>query len=210
MRKASTPGPDCSAAAPPLDPEEGRQFEVGTKWDIAPTLGASLSVFEITKTNIAIDDPLDGAFGLQTGEQRARGVEAELAGEILTGRSVHSGLGYLEAEVTEDNTIAVGNRLAGVPHMTASLWTTHTMQNITFGGGITHVGLRKGDLENSFEVEVYTRLDAMARYAFDNGATLSLAVNNLTDDDYIVSTQSDREIVAGAPRNVQLKLGMAF
>lgn len=67
-----------------------------------------------------------------------------------------------------------------------------------------------GDDENSFEVDGYTRFDAMARYAFDGGVTLSLAVNNLTDEDYIISTQSDREITAGAPRNVQIRLGWAF
>ncbi|WP_136683961.1 TonB-dependent siderophore receptor [Falsirhodobacter xinxiangensis] len=204
-----------------LDPEEGRQYEVGAKWDVVPDrLSANLSVFEITKTNLANDDPLDEDYSILTGEVRSRGIEAELAGEVLPGWGVHAGLGYLDAEVTKDNVIPVGTRFQRVPRVTASLWTTYEFQpgsvaeGFTVGGGITHVGSRVGFIDDNyadqFEVDGYTRLDLMTRYTFDNGATLSLAVNNVTDEGYINSIQSEREIVAGAPRNVQLKLGMSF
>lgn len=203
----------------PLDPEEGEQFEVGAKWDIVPDrLSGTLSVFDITKSNVATspaDDP-DADYRVLTGEQRSRGVELELAGEITPGWKLHGGVGYIDAEITEDEDLPVGNRLGGIPRVTASLWTTYSFQpghraeGLTIGGGLVHVGSRMGDDENSFEVDGYTRFDAMARYAFEGGATLSLAVNNLTDEDYIISTQSDREITAGAPRNVQIRLGWAF
>lgn len=204
-----------------LDPEQGHQYEVGAKWDVVPDrLSATLAVFEITKTNVANDDPVDPDFSILTGEQRSRGIEAELAGEILPGWAMHAGLGYIDAEVTEDNVIPVGTRLQRIPRVTANLWTSYDFQpgsvaeGVTVGGGITHVGSRVGFIDDNyadqFEVDGYTRLDLMASYAFDNGATLSLAVNNVTDKGYITSIQSEREIVAGAPRNVQLRLGMTF
>lgn len=204
-----------------LDPEKGRQYEVGAKWDVVPDrVTANLAVFEITKTNVANDDPLDEDYSILTGEQRSRGIEAELAGEILPGWAMHAGLGYIDAEVTKDTLIPVGTRFQRVPRVTASLWTTYEFQpgsraeGFTIGGGFTHVGSRVGfiddDYSDQFEVDGYTRLDLMTRYTFDNGATLSLSVNNVTNKAYINSIQSDREIVAGAPRNVQIKLGMAF
>ncbi|SMO87079.1 TonB-dependent siderophore receptor [Paracoccus laeviglucosivorans] len=198
----------------PLDPEEGEQFEIGAKWDVTPHLSSTVSVFQITKSQVATS--VDGEdYSRLTGEQRSRGFEAEIAGEVMPGWNIHAGLGYLDAEVTADNEIPEGNELAGVPHVNARLWTTYRFQqgpaqDLTIGGGLTHVGARKGDLENSFEVDGYTRLDAMARYEFESGAELSLAVNNLTDEDYVVSTASDREIVAGAPRNLRVQLGWAF
>ncbi|MFT4170917.1 MAG: TonB-dependent siderophore receptor [Rhodocyclaceae bacterium] len=201
-----------------LDPEEGTQYELGVKWEPIPDrLSANLAIFQITKKNVATSDPANpnADYSLLTGEQRSRGAELEIVGQILPGWKAHAGAGYVDAKVTKDNADLVGNRLNGVPRFSASLWTTYTIQEgivsgLTFGGGVTHVGSRKGDLNNSFEVDGYNRFDAMARYTMQNGVDISLVVNNVFDEKYIVSTQSDREILAGAPRTAQLMVGWTF
>ncbi len=209
-------GYDRSGAS--LAPEKGTQYELGVRWDVIPDrLSANLAVFQITKKNVAVSDPADpGAdYRLLTGEQRSRGAELDLAGEILPGWKVHLGVGYVDATVTRDTTGLAGNRLAGVPSVSAWFWSTYTVRTgaargLSLGGGITHVGSRQGDLGNTFKVAAYQRVDAMVRYALGHGVEVSLAVKNVFDKAYIVSTQSAREVLAGAPRSVQLSLSWTY
>lgn len=204
-----------------LAPEKGIQYEIGAKWDVVPDrLTTTLALFEITKKNVATSDPSDPSdpdadYSILAGEQRSRGIELDVAGEILPGWTAHAGIGYAQAIVTEDNEIAVGNRLAGVPYLTGSLWTSYTLQSgqlegLTVGGGLTHVGSRYIDLNNREEVDSYTRLDMMASYKMESGPTISLKVNNVTDIAYIQSAQGVRDIVPGVGRNAQLRMGWEF
>nr|WP_298919777.1 TonB-dependent receptor [uncultured Nostoc sp.] len=72
---------------------------------------------------------------------RARGIEFDIAGEILPGWKVIASYTYTDAEITQDNTYPVRNALRGIPRHSGSLWTTYTFQTGTlegfgFGGGI--------------------------------------------------------------------------
>lgn len=201
-----------------LDAEEGEQYEIGAKWDLVPgRLSATLAAFQITKSNVATDDPDNpGAdYQLVTGEQRVRGIEAELSGEVLPGWKLHGGLGLLDAKITRDETYEVGNRLPAVPEYSARLWSTYEFdegraRGLTLGGGVTYVGAREGDLENSYDVDGYARLDAMASYAFRNGAALSVTLRNVTDAEYIATPVGRTENYAGAPRTLIAKLDWSF
>lgn len=139
----------------------------------------------------------------------------ELAGEVLPGWAVHAGAGFADSEITKDEVFEEGNRLHGVPRVTASLWTAYSFQpdtvlnGLTVGGGVIHVGSREDDLDNSFAVDGFTRLDLSASYAFENGARIAVSLNNVTDKDYIVSVQSDREITSGARRSTTIGIWQA-
>ncbi|MDB6454261.1 TonB-dependent siderophore receptor [Falsirhodobacter sp. 20TX0035] len=195
----------------PLDAEEGEQFEIGAKWDIRPDLTATISAYQITKTNVATSDPFDSDFSILTGEQRVRGIEADLIGNVTDAWAIRASAGVLHSEVTRDETEIEGNRLAGVANVTASLWTTYTLpSDITLGAGIVHVGDRKGDLDNSFEVESYTRLDTMAAFPVSDRAEISVMIRNVTDEDYIATTAGENENDPGAPRSVMAKLDYRF
>ncbi|MEO1351530.1 MAG: TonB-dependent siderophore receptor [Cyanobacteria bacterium J06635_15] len=202
----------------PLEPEEGEGFEVGVRAElIEGRLAATLAYFDITKQNIATDDPTTALPGsVAVGEQRSRGVDFNLTGEILPGWNIVASYAYIDAEVTEDNTDIVGNRLFGIPEHSASLWTTYEIQSgdlqgLGFGLGFNFVGERQGDLANSFEVDSYFRTNAAVFYRRDNWQ-LRLNVDNLFDVDYIESTDNNRlaEITPGDPLTVRASLSYTF
>lgn len=107
----------------------------------------------MTRTNVLTPDPTNPLRSIQTGEQRSRGVELDLAGEILPGWKVVAAYSYTNAEVTRDNTFPIGNRLPNVPENQVSFWTTYEIQKgnlkgLGFGLGLFYVGERQSDLDN--------------------------------------------------------------
>ncbi|MCV9880791.1 TonB-dependent siderophore receptor [Brenneria izbisi] len=191
-----------------LAPEEGWQVESGVKIDLIPDrLSLTTAVFQITKTNVKASDPLDSDYAVTTGEQRVRGVEIDLTGEITPGWRVIASSAYLDARITHDQDYEAGNRLTGVPLWSGSLWTTYELQRgalsgLKFGSGLQAVGARKGDLDNSFSVAGYYRLDAMVSYKLNKNLEFSLVGRNLTDQAYIATPVSRTENHPGAPRSV--------
>lgn len=203
----------------PLDAEEGWQIEAGLKAELIPDrLSATFSVFQITKDNVAVSvtDAITGdEYSVLTGQQRSRGAEIDITGEITDGWQVIASLGYLDAEVTKDDNYAVGNRLIGAPRWSGSLWSTYEFQSgqlegLKLGAGVTAVGERTGDLDNSFFVDGYYRLDALVSYKINDNLDFSLVGRNLTDQKYIESTASRTENHPGAPRSFMAALKATF
>ncbi|MCJ2006857.1 TonB-dependent siderophore receptor [Methylobacterium sp. J-092] len=188
-------------------PETGDQVDVGSRLDLTPDLTLSAAAFRITRQNVAAADPVNTGFSVITGEQRSQGVEADLAGQILPGWKVIGSVGYLDARITKDDVYVVGNRLIGVPSFSTSLWSTYQFQEgplrgWTVGGGITYVGRRTGDLNNSYSVGGYARLDAAVFYDIDEHARFSLNARNLTDRRYIEQPFNPFNNAPGAPLSV--------
>jgi iron complex outermembrane receptor protein len=188
-------------------PETGEQVEVGTRIDISPDLTLSAAAFRITRDNVAGNDPVNTGFSVITGQQRSEGVEADLAGEILPGWKVIGGVGYLDARITKDRVFAVGNRLVGAPAFSGSVWTTYDVQagplrGLGLGFGITHVGQRFGDLNNSYKVGAYNRVDAAVYYDIDAHYRFSVNVRNLTNARYIEQPTNQFNNTPGAPFTV--------
>ncbi len=112
-------------------PERGKAIEGGLKFQSGGgRLRAILAAFNITKKNVLTADPVNGpAFSVTAGEQRSRGFEFDLNGEIWPGWNVIATYAYTDAKVTEDNVFAIGSRLANVPLHQGSLWTTYFVQD---------------------------------------------------------------------------------
>ncbi|MEM9007342.1 MAG: TonB-dependent siderophore receptor [Cyanobacteria bacterium P01_F01_bin.86] len=182
----------------PFEPTRGTQYEVGVKADFLDgRLSATLAAYNLTQTNVLTPDPdpvlAQQGFFVQVGEQRSRGLELDVTGEILPGWNIIVSYALTDTEVTEDNSDPSneGNRFANVPLHQASLWTTYEiqagyLQGLGFGLGLFYVGERQGDLANSFQVGDYLRTDA-ALYYHRNGFNAALNFRNLFDIDYISS-----------------------
>ncbi|NET54086.1 MAG: TonB-dependent siderophore receptor, partial [Merismopedia sp. SIO2A8] len=200
-----------------LEPEEGEGFEVGIKADlIKDRLSATLAYFDITRQNVATEDPEDPFASVATGEQQSRGVDFDLIGEVLPGWNVVASYAFIDAEVTEDNTDNVGNKLFGVPKHSASLWTTYEIQSgdlegLGFGLGFNFVGERQGDLANSFEVDSYFLTNAAVFYR-RNRWQMRLNIENLFDVDFIegVGGERVRFINPGDPFTVRASVSVKF
>ncbi|MGG6269511.1 TonB-dependent siderophore receptor [Leptolyngbya sp. AN03gr2] len=199
----------------PFKPERGTQYEIGVKADIIENrLSATLSAYDITKSNVATTDPNNPDFSIQVGEQRGRGIDLDIGGEILPGWNVLASYAYIDAKITQDNTFEVGNRLNNIPRHTASLWTTYTIQSgnlrgLGFGAGLFFNDRRIGDLDNSFSIPGYTRFDA-ALYYTRNNFRAALNFKNLFNTQYFAAAQNRFSVIPGAPFAVQGSVSWQF
>ena len=193
-----------SAAQP--EPERGEQYEIGAKFDISNRLAATLAFYNLTRSNLPTTDPNNPSLSIQVGEQRSRGIEFDISGEILPGWNIIVGYAYTDAIITEDNNFEVGNRLNNVPEHAFNVWTTYRIQSgdfrgLGFGLGIFYFGERQGDLANTFELPGYARTDAAVFYDRNNFRA-ALNVRNLFNTDYFVSAQSRARVFPGDPITV--------
>ena len=198
-----------------LDPETGVQYEVGAKYDIIPErLSATLAAFEIRRKHLAANDPVDSSYSIQTGEQRVRGVELDVSGEIRDGWNVIGNIAVLDAKLVEDTRYEEGNRLEGVPVLSGSLWSTYQLQDgplqgLGFGAGVFFAGKRYGDLANSYSASGYGRLDLSVFHDFDEHLRVSLNARNVLDKDYI-ETISSAGNYAGEPASLVATVSLGF
>lgn len=193
-----------------FEPEHGTQYEVGVKADVNDRLAATLAFYNLTRTGVLTADNRPGVprdeFSIQTGEQRSRGVELSIAGEILPGWNILAGYAYTDAKLTEDNILPVGNRLENTPENSFNLWTTYqfqrgSLQGFGVGLGLFFVGERQQDLENTSTVPGYLQTDASIFYRRGQFRT-ALNVRNLFDIDYF-EYGNGRGVYHGAPFSVE-------
>jgi iron complex outermembrane receptor protein len=176
-------------AGKPFDPETGEQFEIGVKQEFFDgRLSATLALYELTRKNVLTTDPDDPDFSIQTGEQTSRGIELDVAGEILAGWNIIATYSHIDAFVSEDESISVGERLVNAPKNSASLWTTYEiqtggLQGLGFGAGLVFVGDREAQLPNTIELPSYLRADASIFYRRNNWRA-ALNFKNLFDTKY--------------------------
>ncbi|MEH2071683.1 MAG: TonB-dependent siderophore receptor [Nostoc sp.] len=197
-------------------PERGTGYEVGIKGDFLNNrLSSTLAFYTVTKTNVTTADPSDptGNFSIQVGEQRSRGIEFDITGEILPGWKVIGSYAYTNAEITEDNSYPVGNTLSTTPRHSGSLWTTYTFQTgslegFGFGGGIFAASEAYGDLDNSYSVPGFVRTDAALFYKKDR-LRASVNFKNLFSVRYFESTFFGTAYPA-APLTVQGTISWEF
>lgn len=186
----------------PFKPTEGRQYEVGIKYQ--PTGYNALftiAAYDLTKENVLTPDPENGPLAAtQVGEIRSRGIELEATASPIAGLNFTAAYAYNDAEVTKDNPDAdgvsrEGNQPILAPENLASAWTDYTFQSgalkgLLLGGGVRYVGSTWADEANTFKNDDYLLVDAAIRYDFGNmyepfrGATFGISANNLFDKQY--------------------------
>ncbi|RCJ41936.1 ferrichrome-iron receptor [Nostoc minutum NIES-26] len=203
-----------------LEPERGRGYEIGIKTELLEgRIFASLAYFDITKTNVATEDPnFPGlGFSVVTGEQQSKGFEFDISGQILPGWNIIASYAYTDAEVTDDTDRSiVGNTFIGVPKNSASLWTTYelqsgSLQGLGFGVGFNFVGERKGDLQNTFNLDSYFLTNAAIFYRRDNWR-FALNFKNIFDVNHITGVPFSRisGIYPGEPFTVIGSISVQF
>ncbi|MEM8544402.1 MAG: TonB-dependent siderophore receptor [Cyanobacteria bacterium P01_H01_bin.119] len=180
-----------------IPPERGEQFEVGARAELLDgRVIANIAFFNLTKRNVANPDPNNTMFSVATGEQRSRGIELDIAGEILPGWNIIANYAYTDADITEDNTGIEGNRLYGVPENNFNLWTTYDIQSgalegLGFGLGFNYVDERFGNNANDFMLDSYFLTNAAISYQRDNWQA-AINIRNLFDVNYIEGSRNSR------------------
>ncbi|MDS3862279.1 TonB-dependent receptor [Thermosynechococcaceae cyanobacterium BACA0444] len=178
-----------SQSGEPFDPEYGQQFEVGVKGEIIPNqLAATLAFYDITKQNVLTTDPNNPDFSIATGEQKSQGFEFDITGRPLPGWNLILSYAYTDAYVSQDTTIPIGSRLAGVPYNQFGFFSTYEIQDgpvkgLGFGLGLYYVGDRASCFTCDITLPSYFRVDLSTFYRRDNWQ-LSLNIKNLNNVEY--------------------------
>jgi iron complex outermembrane recepter protein len=181
----------ADAAGRILEPETGRQFEAGVKYQ--PPGGESYvaaALFDLKRRNVVTYDLITFA-PTQTGEVRSRGAELEVKLNLLKDFDLLAAYTYQDVEVTKSTAADLGKRPPTIPEQTASLWADYKfadgpLAGLGLGAGVRHTGFTYGDTRNTYKVPGYTLADASVHY--DWGDTrLALNANNLFDKEYVAS-----------------------
>lgn len=202
----------------PVVPERGKNIELGVKF--APeglNLSGSLAIYQLTRQNVATADPVYLDFVVISGEQRSRGIEAEMHWQPRPGFDLSLAYTYVDAEVTKDNFFTVGAPLSNVPKHNIGAFAQYEVQSGPLAGlganlGVSYNSKRNGDIYSTrpdgsvlLWLPGYTLVDAGLSYKRD-GWGLALTVANLFDKRYWPDTGGIDRVTPGNPRNWRLTL----
>lgn len=199
-------------------PEHGTTYETGSKWQITPSLFATLALYNIEERNISLS--LNGDT-YEVAKARSRGIEAELNGEIYRGWQISANYSYDQAIITDDQNDSSnnGNRLQNAPRNSGAVYLSHALDihalpgSIRVGGGVRYVGSRAGDPDNSFTLPSYTVADsfiAWDSHLLGKNTHLQLNLNNLFNKHYYTSSGGNLRVEEGETRNAVLSASIEF
>ncbi|RJY06930.1 TonB-dependent receptor [Aurantiacibacter aquimixticola] len=191
-----------------LAPRRSTQYEIGGKVRIG-NMFASLAAYQIERPGEGVLD--DGSFGYR-GDQRHRGLELTLNGEVAPGLRFIGGAAVTDAELIG------GNDVAGVPDFTANAdieWDLPFAPGFTLTGRAVHTGEQFVDAANTLEIDSWIRFDLGARYVFaagDTPVTLRVTVDNIADERYWASAFDvfSAALLQGGPRTVKASISADF
>ena len=194
-----------------LDPEIGKQYELGLKYE-PPGANSlyTLALFDLKRQNVT--ETVAG-FSRQEGEVRSRGVELEGKTEIAKGLNLIGSYTWNDVEVTQSESGNKGNTPFRVPEHMASLWADYLVQGgmldgLKIAAGARYVGSTYGDAANSFKVDHYSVVDALISYQLGKvdaslaGMEVSLNASNLFDKEYVAGCFSTLGCQYGQQRTV--------
>lgn len=202
----------ASNAGEILSPYQTRQIEVGAKWELGD-FTTTLALFQIEKPN-AYTDPVTNVFGAY-GEQRNRGVELNIFGEVRPGLRVLGGVTYIDPKMTKAlNPAEEGKVAAGTPAFMAKFgveYDVDAVPGLTLTGSVNHTGKRYVNAQNTLSLPDFTTLDLGARYTTEIGSrplTVRAAVQNVTNEAYWAGGSLAHGF--GPPRTFLLSATMDF
>ncbi|MEE1901988.1 TonB-dependent siderophore receptor [Pseudomonas inefficax] len=210
------PNSGASLQGSGFDPEKGKSYELGVKWE-APDrqLSVDAAIYHIVKENVLTRDPADPNYNLAAGEVRSRGLDINVAGNLTPEWRVIGGYAYVDAEVTKDNRLPSGTRLANIPRNSFSLLNTYEFQDglakgLGLGVGVKYVDDRNGQTEAvTYNMDQYTVVDLLAFYKVNENIRLNLDLKNLFNKEYDEGA-FNFYAYPGAPRTVQAGVSYTF
>lgn len=196
-----------------FDPEKFKNLELGAKWDVLPDLAASVALYQLDRSNVAITDPLDVTKTILVDGQRSKGLELGLSGNITPAWSIMGGYAYQDAKITQTQSASVkaGATLAQVPRHSASLWNRYNFSPAWgVGLGVVYRSEIFPSNDNAVIVPGFTRVDAALYYMVNKNVNLQVNVENVFDKSYYASANSNNNITPGAPIGLRVGLNARF
>ncbi|MBR9827256.1 MAG: TonB-dependent siderophore receptor [Oceanospirillales bacterium] len=197
-----------------LQPMEGKQVEVGLKYEpIGSNSQYSAALFHITQTNIATkEQPTDPYRAI--GEIESQGLEFEARTELSPKATFRAGYSYTDATYSESDDGNQGNDVVYSPKHQASFWLDYRLNALTSSVGLRHYRDIQADRANTHTLPSYTLMDLALHYDLgqmgDGSAYAQLNVNNLFDKEYVASCNSLEFCYFGAKRSIKASFGYKF
>ncbi|MRW92012.1 TonB-dependent siderophore receptor [Duganella sp. FT80W] len=208
-----------------LKPQESKNYELGTKWEVLPGGRLSLSgaIFRSDMSNARVTSP-DGT-SQNVGKKTVKGVELGASGNITKEWQVFGGYTYLDARVADNGYVNVGTTAAPIytaspyngnmfpttPKNSASLWTSYKLlSNLTVGGGVSSMSRVYANVNNTKYAPGYSRYDAMASYDVNKHITLQLNIQNLNNKFYFDKVSSPHYAGVAAGRSGTLTANFKY
>ncbi len=203
------PTQGLSTSGQPWDPNEGKQLEVGVKYQPLGTDHLfTLAAFDLEQSNLVVTS---GGVSQQIGRVEMRGIEAEAKISMWDGWDMIASYAYLDSNVT-----ATGKRVIYVPNHQAALWVNHTfsgnLEGFSAGAGVRYTGASFGDTANALEAPSYTLFDVAARLDLSaineslKGTELAVNVANVFDKEYVASCNTVTQCYWGTGRTIRATL----
>ncbi|MDO8071120.1 TonB-dependent siderophore receptor [Janthinobacterium sp. SUN176] len=208
---------DANARA--LPPTTGKSWESGIKGEFFERkLNASVAIFHIQQDNLAdyvgtdanereVYRPIDGT--------TTRGVELEVAGQLLPGWQVQAGATFSRPRDKDGQRIDTTR-----PERSVKLATSYRLggdwRRLSVGGNINWQGrtyyhtVLTGDVPARADEGSFGVAGLMARYEFGKGLSAVLNINNVFDKRYYSGYGLYGSGYYGDPRNAQLTLRASF
>jgi len=219
-----------SAAIENLKPQETRNYELGTKWDLFDKrLNLTAAIFHTEMNNARV--VIDTGTTQNAGKKAINGVEIGINGQITDNWNVAGGYTYMDSELKDNGFVCAvtvprgqpcpagqyivspnnGNMFPNTPKHAATLWTTYVFPfGLTVGGGASYVDKQYGDAANTKWIPSYTRWDAMIGYTIQDNISLQLNVQNLTDKTYFTKAYASHYASIAPGRAATLALNVKF
>lgn len=210
------------AAGGPFDPLESELWEVGAKGEyLGGRLSITAALYQLTQRNALYNAGVSGQPNLMApiGEERSRGFELDVAGQLLPYWSVMASYSFNEAEITKaaEGTRDLGLQRPSTPRHSGNLWTKFIvpkglLRGFGMGLGVNGVSERLGQVGRRAHVTDYPgyMLLNAALYYRVREVQLQLNLDNLLDKRYYISGYDKLRSFPGAPRSVKLSATYRF
>lgn len=190
----------------PFAPQRGLEWEVGVKARLLDDVLATLAFYQLTRSNLTTRDfasPDPTALKL-AGLQRSRGIELDVIGTVTDRMAILANYAYTDAKVIADNwrnplnpygSGLLYDHLDNVPRHSGKIWLTYDFGENGLGwrvgGGVTAATHAWGDIQNTFVLPGWARLDGFASYTHQidgHKLTAQLNLRNINNAQYFNSS----------------------
>ncbi len=210
------------------DPEVVKNLELGTKWMLFDDkLMATAALFQITKSDVmeSVGDAYSTLGTLNTGENRIKGIEIGLVGDITDTLSVQFSYADMDSEVldsvNEDNIgLALSNfadrslylQLRYQPSESFAFGGDYSYQSEMYGGQPdTAAGYDHGAEQYSIVVPSYEVVNLFANYYATEKLSFRANIGNLFDKEYWTAAyRSGSFMYLGDGRSFRLTMNYEF
>lgn len=200
----------------PFNPEKGRQFEGGVKFELLDRkLFVTSSAYQITKTDVLRPDPLFGPTGnnfnalLRVGEVRNRGFDIDANGAITRRWNFSANYSYIDSKILKDNVASViGQPMPNVPKNTFGFFTRYDLTSeIGVGFGGEFVGDRVEPFAN-LKSPSYKTFDLSYYHTFFKRLRFHAKMENIGNEVYSLSSLFNPRVgnFPGQPRTFTASL----